>query len=294
MRIAEQDALDAATGDVVLVRLTRKPSGPGANPSGKILRVLERASRNFVGTYFERDGEGHVRVDGTVFAHSVFVGDPGAKGARPDDKVVFEMVRFPSAEDRGEGVLVEVLGPRGEPGVDTLSVIRAFNLPDEFPEDAKQEARDAAAAFREDDFDGREDFTGDLVVTIDPADARDFDDAVSVERDEKSGHWRLTVHIADVAHFAPPGGALEREARKRGNSVYLPQRVLPMFPEVVSNHLASLQEGRLRYVKSVVVDFTAVGQKTGVRFADGAIRVRKRFTYEQVMECLDAEAPPLA
>ena len=97
-----------------------------------------------------------------------------------------------------------------------------------------------------------------------------------------------------MAHFAPPGGALDREARKRGNSVYLPQRVLPMFPEVVSNHLASLQEGRLRYVKSVVVDFTAVGQKTGVRFADGAIRVRKRFTYEQVMECLDAEAPPLA
>ena len=294
VRIAESDALDAATGDVVLVRLTRKPSGPGANPSGKIMRVLERASRNFVGAYFERDGEGHVRVDGTVFAHSVFVGDPGAKGARPDDKVVFEMVRFPSAEDHGEGVLVEVLGPRGEPGVDTLSVIRAFNLPDEFPEDAKQEARDAAAAFREDDLDGREDFTAELVVTIDPADARDFDDAVSVERDEKSGHWRLTVHIADVAHFAPPGGALDREARKRGNSVYLPQRVLPMFPEVISNHLASLQEGRLRYVKSVVVDFTAAGQKTGVRFADGAIRVRKRFTYEQVMECLETEAPPLS
>ncbi|HVS39395.1 MAG TPA: hypothetical protein VMS17_27810, partial [Gemmataceae bacterium] len=170
VRIAEHDALDAATGDVVVVRLTRKPAGPGANPSGKIIRVLERASRNFVGTYHERDGEGLVRVDGTVFAHSVFVGDPGAKGARPDDKVVFEMARFPSIDDRGEGVLVEVLGPRGEPGVDTLSVIRAFNLPDEFPEDAKQEAREAAAAFRETDLDCREDFTSDLVVTIDPAD----------------------------------------------------------------------------------------------------------------------------
>jgi ribonuclease R len=289
IRVAEQDALDAASGDVVLVRITRKPHGPGANPSGKITRILERASRNFVGAYFERDGEGYVRVDGTVFAHSVFVGDPGAKGARPDDKVVFEMVRFPSIDDPGEGVIIEVLGPRGEPGVDTLSVIRAFNLPDEFPDDAKREAREAAAAFRETDLDGREDFTGGVVVTIDPADARDFDDAVSVERDEQSGHWRLTVHIADVAHFAPPGGALDREARKRGNSVYLPQRVLPMFPEVVSNHLASLQEGRLRYVKSVVVDFTTAGQKTGVRFADGAIRVRKRFTYEQVMERLEAE-----
>ena len=202
------------------------------------------------------------------------------------------MVRFPSPEDRGEGVIIEVLGPRGQPGVDTLSIIRAFNLPDEFPEDAKEEARDAAAAFREDDLDGREDFTAELVVTIDPVDARDFDDAVSVTRDEKPGHWRLTVHIADVGHFAPPGGALDREARKRGTSVYLPQRVIPMFPEVISNHLASLQQGRLRYVKSVVIDFTPEGQKTGVRFANGAIRVRKRFTYEQVMARLEAEAPP--
>ena len=294
VRIAEDDALDAATGDVVLVRLTRKPNRPDVPRAGKVVSVLERASRNFVGTYIERDGESFVRVDGTVFAHSVYVGDPGAKGARPDDKVVFEMVHFPSPEERGEGVIVEVLGPRGAPGVDTLSVIRAYNLPDEFPDDAKQEAREAAAAFREDDLDGREDFTGALVVTIDPADARDFDDAVSVTRDEKTGHWQLTVHIADVGHFAPPGGALDREARKRATSVYLPQRVLPMFPEVVSNHLASLQEGRLRYVKSVVVDFTPQGQKTGVRFANGAIRVRKRFTYEQVMAHLEAEQGPAA
>jgi ribonuclease R len=291
VRINESDSLDAASGDVVLVRLTRKPNRPDAVPAGKIMRVLERASRNFVGTYFERDDQGYVRVDGTVFSHSIGVGDPGAKGARPDDKVVFEMVRFPSPEDRGEGVIVEILGPRGEPGVDTLSIIRAYNLPEEFPEDAKQEAREAAAAFREDDLDGREDFTGDLVVTIDPADARDFDDAVSVTRDEETGHWQLTVHIADVGHFAPPGGALDREARKRATSVYLPQRVIPMFPEVISNHLASLQEGRPRYVKSVVVDFTPEGQKTAVRFANGAIRARKRFTYEQVMAHLEAAEP---
>jgi ribonuclease R len=294
VRIAEQDSLDAATGDVVLVRLTTMPNRPGVRAAGKILRVLERASRNFVGAYFERDGQGFVRVDGTVFAHSIYVGDPGAKGAVPDDKIVFEMVRFPSPEEHGEGVIVEVLGPRGQPGVDTLSVIRAYNLPDEFPEDAKAEAREAASAFQEDDLDGREDFTGAVVVTIDPADARDFDDAVSVTRDEATGHWQLTVHIADVGHFAPSGGALDREARKRATSVYLPQRVLPMFPEVISNHLASLQEGRLRYVKSVVVDFTPQGQKTGVRFANGAIRVRKRFTYEQVLAHLEAETPPPA
>ena len=284
--VRENDALDAATGDQVLVRITRKPSRPGLGPVGQILRVLERATRQFVGTYHERDGEGLVRVDGTVFSHSIYVGDAGAKGARPEDKVVFEMLRFPSPEDRGEGVVTEILGPRGKPGVDALSIIRAFGLPDEFPADALQEAREAAEAFDEKDLDGREDFTHDIVVTIDPADARDFDDAVSVVLDRKSKHWLLSVHIADVAHFAPPGGALDREARKRGTSVYLPRQVIPMFPEIISNSLASLQQSKVRYVKSALIDFTPQGQRTETRFANGAIRVRRRFTYEQVSAIL--------
>lgn len=284
--IREDDAKDAATGDEVAVRVTRKPKV--GTPVGVIYHILERATRQFVGTYFERDGEGYVRVDGTVFSHSVYVGDPGAKGARPDDQVVFEMVRFPSVGDRGEGVIVEVLGPRGQPGVDTLSIIRALGLPDEFPEDVLQEAREMAAIFHEGDLDGRTDFTGDTVITIDPVDARDFDDAVSLTRDPKNGHWLLTVHIADVSHFAPLGGSLDKEARKRGTSVYLPQRVLPMFPEIISNGLASLQQDRVRYVKTVQVEFTPLGQKVNVRFFSGAIRNRRRFTYEQVSKILKA------
>jgi ribonuclease R len=284
--IREEDSLDAATGDEVLVRLTRKPSRPGAGPAGQIMQVLERATRQFVGTYFERAGEGLVRVDGGVFRHSVYVGDPGAKGARPDDKVVFEMLRFPTLDDRGEGVITEVLGQRGQPGVDTLSIIRALELPDKFPDDALEEAREAAATFHETDLNGREDFTGELTITIDPADAHDFDDAVSLKHDPKSRHWQLTVHIADVAHFAPPGSALDREARKRGTSVYLPQRVLPMFPELLSNGLASLQQGKVRYVKSVLMDFTPMGQRTSVRFVEAAIRVTRRFSYDQVSELL--------
>jgi ribonuclease R len=286
--VRENDALDAATGDEVIVRLTRKPARTGQGPVGIILRVLSRATHQFVGTYFERDGQGLVRVDGTVFSHSISVGDPGAKGARAEDKVVIEMLRFPSPEDHGEGVITEVLGPRGTPGVDTLSIIRAFGLPDAFPEDVLEEARQAAALFDETDIKGRKDFTTDVVVTIDPADARDFDDAVSVTRDPRSKHWLLTVHIADVASFAPLGSALDREARKRGTSVYLPQRVLPMLPEIISNSLASLQQGKVRYVKSVVIDFTPAGQPTVSRFFDGAIKVRKRLNYEQVSALLSA------
>jgi ribonuclease R len=292
--VREDAALDAATGDEVLVKVTAKGRGD-LGPRGEILQVLTRGTRQFVGTYFERDGDGLVRVDGTVFSHSIFVGDPGAKGVRPDDKVVIEMLRFPSQEDfRGEGVIVEVLGPRGKPGVDTLSVIRQFELPDRFPEDVLEEARAAADAFDEHDLSGRTDFTADTVITIDPADARDFDDAVSLRIDSRSKHWQLAVHIADVAHFCPPGGELDREARKRGTSVYLPQRVLPMFPEVISNSLASLQQGRVRYVKSALIDFTPAGQRTKVSFHNGAIRSRKRFNYDQVsrvLELADAHGP---
>jgi ribonuclease R len=281
--------LDASSGDTVLVRIRKKPRPGNGSPSGVIVEVLERATRQFVGTYFERDGQALVRIDGTVFAHSIYVGDPGAKGARPNDKVVVEMLRFPSPDDRGEGVITEILGPRGQPGVDTLSIIRGFGLPDLFPADALEEARVAAAHFRETDLDGREDFTSWVTVTIDPVDARDFDDAISLTIDAKSRHWQLGVHIADVAHFVTPGGALDREARKRGTSVYLPQRVLPMFPEVISNSLASLQQGRVRYVKSALIDLTPVGQHAEIRFANAAIRVRRRFTYEQVTEILEQD-----
>jgi len=286
--IHEEHALDAATGDTVVVRLRRKPSRPDATAVGEVTQVVERATRQFVGTYFERDGQGFVRVDGFVFPHSVFVGDPGAKGAKVDDKVVFEMLRFPALDDRGEGVITEVLGPRGQPGVDTLSIIRALGLPDAFPPDALDEARAGAAAFRDDDLAGREDFSEQLTITVDPASAHDFDDAVSLSVDPKSRHWQLTVHIADVGHFAPPGGPLDREARRRATSIYLPQRVIPMFPELISNGLASLQQGKLRYVKTAVMDFTPAGVRTSVRFANGAIRVKRRFAYEQVLEILEA------
>src|SRR5947209_8232341 len=160
--IREDNGLDAATGDEVLVRITRAATHI-KDAAGEIVRVLERATRTFVGTYFERDGEGLVRVDGTVFSHSISVGDPGAKGAKPQDKVVIEMLRFPTPDDRGEGVITEVLGPHGKPGVDTLSIIKTFGLPEEFPPEALAEARQVASQFSESNLDGRTDFTDELV-----------------------------------------------------------------------------------------------------------------------------------
>jgi ribonuclease R len=283
--ITRDSAKDAATGDEVLVRVTKKPSRPGRNPEGQILDIIERATHQFVGTYFEEGGSGLVRVDGTIFVDPISVGDPGAKGTKPGDKVVIEMVRFPSSGMPGEAVLTELLGPRGASGVDTLSIIREFGLPDKFYEDALHEAREKARKFDETEFAGRQDFTGETIITIDPKDARDFDDAVHVHRLDNGG-WIVGVHIADVAHFVQPHSALDREARNRGTSVYLPDRVLPMLPEVISNGLASLQEGVVRYTKTALMEFNDKGTLLHSDVVPSVIRVTKRFDYETAMDCM--------
>ncbi|HTU26468.1 MAG TPA: ribonuclease R [Pirellulales bacterium] len=283
--IAAKEAGDASSGDTVLVRLKAGRGSTRPNPEGEIIEVIERGTRQFVGTYFESAGMAYVQVDGKPFTRPILVGDPGAKAARPDDKVVIEMVRFPSHYQDGEGVITEVLGPRGTAGVDTLSIIREFNLPEAFAEDALDEARVQAERFDESIPPERSDLTGEVVITIDPVDARDFDDAISLVRDEK-GHWRLGVHIADVSHFIQPRTALDREAMQRGTSVYLPDRVLPMLPELISNGLASLQPDRVRYTKTVFIEFSPEGIPVGVEPHIGAIRSRRRFTYEEVDEFL--------
>ncbi|MFM7070231.1 MAG: ribonuclease R family protein [Planctomycetota bacterium] len=280
---------DAASGDVVTVRVDRRPIHRGGRmrAAGEIVEVLERQTRRFVGVYEESLDGAFVRIDGGLFADAVAVGDPRARQVATGDKVVVEMVRFPTHFAPGEAVLVEVLGAQGEPGVDTLSIIHEFALPHEFPEDVLADARWQVDAFRPDELSGRQDLTGQTVVTIDPPDARDFDDAISLARVDK-GHWLLGVHIADVAHFVPRDSALDREARDRGTSVYLPDRVLPMLPEPISNHLASLQPGQTRFSRTAWIEFTAEGVPVHAEVRRSAIRSCRRFTYEEVDEYLAA------
>lgn len=281
--IAPAHTADAVTGDLVLVELSENTGGAG--PRGQIIRVVERQRQQFVGTYFEAGSWGYVEVDGGLFPNPIFVGDPGAKGARPDDKVVIELIRYPTPYAEGEGVIVEVLGERGRPGLDTLMIMREFGLPESFPEDVLEEARQQAQNFREEVPPDRLALTGLTTITIDPPDARDFDDAVSLEKRE-DGSWRLGVHIADVAYFVPPKSALDREAFERATSVYLPDRVIPMLPEPISNGVASLQPGKIRFTKSVFIEFTPEGIPTYREFHRSVIRSSKRLTYEEVDEFL--------
>ena len=271
---------DAASGDRVRVAVSTRTQHGELRKSGRILEVLERQTHAFVGVYRERQGKAHVRVDGNLFPDPIPVGDPGAKGAQSGDKVVIEMVRFPSHWQTGEGVVVEILGARGAPGVETLSILREFGLDETFPEAVLAAARDQAERFDE-AIGNRLDLTQLTVVTIDPEDARDFDDAISLERLE-SGNWRLGVHIADVAHFVPLGSPLDQEARLRGTSVYLADRVVPMLPEIISNNLASLQPERVRYARTVFVELDAEGVRLASEVHRSAICSDRRFTYEEV------------
>ncbi len=278
---------DAADGDTVRAQLSQRRDRL-RRLSGEIIEVVERRTHRFVGTYLERGTGGYVQVDGAAFDQDVWVGDAGAKNCRPADKVVIEMVRFPTTFRTGEAVIIEVLGGRGRPGVDTLTIIHQYQLPGEFPADVLEDARQQA-----DRFDGtlghrRTDFTKDTVVTIDPQEARDFDDAISLSRLE-NGHWRLGVHIADVSHFVRHNSPLDAEARKRGTSVYLPDRVIPMLPETISNNLASLQPDRLRYTLSVVIEFDGEGRPVATDWFRSAIRSAHRFNYEEIDDFLANE-----
>ena len=282
--ISEKKSRDAASGDVVLVRVGQS-RGPQSKLRGEIVEVVRRQTHQFVGTYDRVNGMGVVRIDGGIFGQPIPSGDASAKSVQPDDKVVVEMVLFPSHARDGECVITEVLGERGAPGIDTLSIMREYNLPDDFPADVVQAAREQADRFTESIDGNRVDLTDLIVITIDPKDARDFDDAISLERMDNR-HWRLGVHIADVAHFVRPRTPLDREARERATSVYLPDRVIPMLPEVISNNLASLQPNRVRYTKSVFIEFTPEGARLATDFHSGAIRSRRRFSYEEVDDFL--------
>ena len=282
--------LDAVTGDTVLAEVEGKGE---KGYFGRIVEVKERGHEQFVGTLIEEGGRTIVRPDGGVLLRDFAVPDASSAGARPKVKVVFEVITYGLKDEPGQAVITEVLGHRGDPGVDTLAVIRQFELPDEFSEAALEEAHGAAGRIDEAALGGRRDLTSETVITIDPEDARDYDDAISLDAHD-DGSVTLGVHIADVAHFVPVGSPLDAEAYERGTSVYLPTTVVPMLPEALSNAACSLQEGRTRLTKSVFITFDAGGEPGRVDLANSFIKSAKRLTYRQAQAALDGQADGLS
>ncbi len=285
--IPEGESLDAITGDTVRARVLKRGKRRGEMIyHGRITEVLDRAANQFVGQLRRDQGRWFVWPDGKTLNVPIFVSDVGAKGAKLGDQVVVEIISFPTAETRAKGVIIERLGRRDDPGVDVRSIVRQYNIPDEFPPAVRDEARRVIGSFDLDaELERREDFRDLLIVTIDPETARDFDDAISLRKLSK-GRWELGVHIADVSAFVREGSELDAEARLRGNSTYLPQYVVPMLPEVLSNGLCSLQEGEPRLVKSVFIEYGRDGDVLSSRYANGVISSAQRFTYDEVTQVL--------
>jgi ribonuclease R len=286
------ETLEAMTGDVVVAKVVEKSKrGSQMRYSGRVIEILERGRNRFVGTLL-RKTEGPprptrveagwiVQPDGSGFVEPITVEDVTAKSAKEKDKVVVEILSYPSERYLARGVIIEVLGKAGRYESETESIIHQYHLPSDFNDSCIYQAHKAATEFNPEDIRDRDDITKKVIVTIDPPDAKDFDDAISLEKDER-GNWVLGVHIADVTHFVPPDTPLDVEARERGNSVYLPKRVLPMLPEMLSNGVCSLQPDQLRFVKSAYITYDDEGNVLSRRYRNSVIRSTQRLTYQQV------------
>ena len=278
--IPQGSNLDAVSGDRVVARVQQQGKRDGKMKLiGYIVEVLERAQTQVVGTLVQEGNIWIVQPDGRAMTERITVDDPGAKNCRPGDKVLVEILSFPSKDYYAHGVILEKLGKSGTSKAELLGVIRRFNLLDKFSRKALQETRASIGRFNPDDLDGREDIRNKVIITIDPVDARDFDDAISIEQ-TPDGLWELGVHIADVSHFVTSGGQLDQETYQRGTSVYLPGQVIPMLPELLSNGVCSLQQDQDRFVKSAYIRLDDDGAVQGTRFANSVMRSTRRLTYE--------------
>ncbi len=279
----------ALAGDLVVARSYKRGKRKGQTAyAGEIIKVLQRKQNRYVGMLDKAEDSWFVRPDGKQMTTPIVVRDVTSAGPKQGSKVVVEIVRYPEAGELPEGVIIERLGRQNELEAETLSCIRNHGLNEEFPEEVLQDARRRVETFDPDNPGKREDLTGKTIVTIDPVDARDFDDAISIEK-LKDGTVVLGVHIADVAHFVQQGSPLDTEALKRGNSIYFIRKVLPMLPEILSNGVCSLQEGETRFCKSVFIQYDEDAEVIGSRLAETFIRSRKRLTYEDAQNICDGK-----
>ena len=283
---------EAMSGDRAAARVKKRGMRQGKTVyEGQIVRILQRGCNRFVGT-LQRSGTAvFVMPDGPSVAQPIVIPDAGAAAPKSGTKVVVEIVRYPAAGQLPTGAIVETLGREGRLAVETAAVIRAHGIPDAFGAEALAEARAACDAFDPDAAarqGGREDLTRQTVITIDPPDARDYDDAISLAC-HRDGTMTLGVHIADVSHFVTEGGALDAEARDRATSVYFPRRVVPMLPEILSNGVCSLQQGQPRFCKSAFIRYDSSGEILGTRLAETTIRSTRRLTYAEAQCICDGQ-----
>lgn len=275
----------AMHGDRVISRLNRHASSD-RRQEGEIVQIINHANKTLVGKFDRSEHFGFVTPDHTRLSGDIFIPKEYINGAMKNQKVVVEITKWPERNRNAEGRITEVLGNEGDAGVDVMSIVRAYGIPFEFPDSVTHEAESAPKQVSEEDTHNRRDLRSLRMVTIDGEDAKDLDDAVSIEP-LSNGNTRLGVHIADVTHYVKEGSSLDDEAVLRGTSVYFPDRVIPMLPRELSNNICSLNAHVDRLAFSVLMEIDKAGNVVDHEIFESVINIKERMTYTDVYKILE-------
>ncbi len=287
--ISAENLNGAMHNDRILIRLLRNN---GRSKEGEVIRILERANKTVVGTFEKDKNFGFVVPDDKRIYQDIFIPKEEIKDVKNGYKVVVEMVRWPQKRRNPEGRIIEVLGHKDDVGTDILSIIRQFQLPEEFPENVQQAAKKISQTISEEEIKNRKDLRNLRVITIDGADAKDLDDAISIEIKD-NGNYLLGVHIADVSYYVKENGVIDQEAYARGTSVYLVDRVIPMLPKELSNGICSLNPNEDRLAFSVLMEIDNKGTVVKHSIEESVIQSSQRMVYEDVTKILEENDPEL-
>ena len=275
----------ALDGDTVRVSIT-KPKEGTKKAEVKVIKIIKRERETLVGIFQANKNFGFVVPDDKKFGTDVFVSKNKCKNANNNDKVIVKIIKYPEKGKNAEGQIIEVLGNSNQAGIDMLSVIREFDLPNEFPVFVKEEAEAISQVIDENDIKNRKDLRQDTIFTIDGEDAKDLDDAINVYKNE-DGNYCLDVHIADVSYYVKEGSKLDKEAIKRGTSVYMFDRVIPMLPFELSNGICSLNAGQDRFALSCSMEIDNKGNVISGDVYKSIIKVTERMSYTDVNKILN-------
>lgn len=283
--VSDSDMNGAMHNDLVIGRILRK-GGPDRKAEAEIIRILERANKEIVGTFESSQNFGFVIPDDKRINMDIYIPPKESHGAKDGYKVVTQITRWPEPRRNPEGKIIEILGHKDDVGTDILSVIRKYKLPEVFPKKVEEEAQKIPEQIPEEEKRRRRDLRNERIFTIDGADAKDLDDAVSIQKME-NGDYLLGVHIADVSYYVRERSALDKEAFKRGTSVYLVDRVIPMLPKKLSNGVCSLNPGEDRLALSVQMQINSQGNVVNHEIFESIIRSGKRMIYTEVSDILE-------
>lgn len=278
--IPAEKTAGAMHGDRVRI-VAEESQAKGKRPEGAVVKILERANETVIGYYQKNKSFGFVLPDNQKLFQDIFIPQGKDMGAVTGHKVVVKVTDFGGERRKPEGRITEIIGHVNDPGTDILSIIKAYGLPEEFPPEVMRQASLTAGEVDEREMARRLDLRGLPTVTIDGEDAKDLDDAITISK-ENEDHYTLGVHIADVTHYVQEGSPLDQEALKRGTSVYLVDRVIPMLPHKLSNGICSLNAGEDRLALSCVMEIDGKGMVMGHKIAETVIRVDRRMTYTAV------------